>query len=104
MTDPTPTPRGASSTTADLLREPLVWLLVALTAGLVVIRAHHTRVGLAIIAGAVAAAALLRLALSPRAAGLLVVRTRGFDVAALAAMAGGLAALAVLVPFPPGTG
>jgi hypothetical protein len=105
MTDPTPPPaRGSGSTTASLLREPLVWLLVVVTAGLVVIRAHHTRAGLGLIATAVALAGLVRLLVSPRTAGLLVVRTRAFDVAALLAMAGGLVALVVLVPFPPGTG
>ena len=104
MTDPTTGPKPATTTTLSLLREPLVWLLALVTAGLVVIRAHHTRVGLGLIAAAVGLAALIRLVLSPRAAGLLAVRTRGFDVAVLLALAGGLVALVVLVPFPPGTG
>ena len=83
-----------------LLREPLVWLLVAVTAGLVAVRMHHPQVGLGIIAGAVGLAALLRMVLSPHAAGLLVVRTRGFDVALLVALAVALAVVLAVVPFP----
>jgi hypothetical protein len=104
MTDPAQGPRLPSTTTLSLLREPLIWLLAVVTAGLVVIRAHHTRAGLWLLAAAVGMAALARLVLSPRAAGLLAVRTRGFDVTVLLAMTGGLVALVVLVPFPPGTG
>lgn len=94
MTDP------ASSSPGGLLREPLVWLLVVVTAGLVFIRAEHTRAGLAVIASALALGALLRLLLSPRAAGLLAVRTRAFDVAVLSALAMSLGILIVVVPFP----
>jgi hypothetical protein len=101
MTEPRP---PVTSTTLSLLREPLIWLLVLLTAGLVVIRAHHTRVGLGLMATAVGLAALARLVLSPRTAGLLAVRTRGFDVAVLLALTAGLVALVVLGPCPPGTG
>ena len=104
MTDPAPPQIGTTSTTAAMIREPLVWLLVVVFAGLVLIRAHHTHLGLWMVVGAVGAAAVLRLVLSPRAAGLLAVRNRAFDVAMLAVLTGGLAALVVLVPFPPGTG
>lgn len=89
---------GPGST--GLLREPLVWLLVVVTVGLVLIRAHHTRAGLGVIVAAVSVAALLRLILTPRAAGLLAVRTRGFDVAVMTSLALGLGTLLAVVPFP----
>lgn len=91
MTTPTPT---------GLLREPLVWLLVVVTAGLVLIRADHTQAGLAVIVAAVGLAALLRLLLSPHAAGLLAVRTRAFDVGVMAALAVSLGIVLAVVPFP----
>jgi hypothetical protein len=104
LPDPAPAPRATAPAALALVREPLVWLVALTAAALVVIRAHHTRLGLAMIAGAVGLAAVLRLVLSPRAAGLLAVRTRALDVATLLALTAGLVALAVLVPFPPGTG
>lgn len=94
MSDPSPGPIPTG-----LLREPLVWLLVLLTAGLVLIRADHTRLGLAVIVAAVALAALLRLVLSPHTAGLLAVRTRAFDVAVMGSLAIGLGVVLAVVPF-----
>ena len=94
MSEQSPAPASGG-----LLREPLLWLLVVLTAGLVLIRADHTRLGLGVIVAAVGLAALLRLVLSPHAAGLLAVRTRAFDVAVLAALAVGLGVVLAVVPF-----
>lgn len=94
MKDTSPAPL-----TSALLREPLVWLLVVLTAGLVLIRADHTRLGLVVIVAAVGLGALLRLVLSPHAAGLLAVRTRAFDVAVLGSLALGLGVVLAVVPF-----
>jgi hypothetical protein len=83
-----------------LLREPLVVILAAVGAGLWLVWAHHPRKGLATIALALGAAALLRLVLPPRDAGLLVVRGRVVDVAALLLMSGAVVVLAVVQHFP----
>lgn len=65
-----------------------LWLVAAaLIAGLVVIGSGHVRAGGFIIAGAMSAAAFVRLVLPPARAGGLVVRSRPFDVFLLLGMA-----------------
>ena len=78
------------------------WPFVAVVAiGLVglfvVAELDRFRRGSVVFAAAFALAATLRLVLPSRAAGLLAVRSRGFDVVAYAALAVGIAALAILV-------
>jgi hypothetical protein len=80
---------------------PLGLVLLCAATGFVVIAADHFRRGTAVFAAAVFLAALLRLILPARRAGLLVVRSRGVDVAVLAVLAFGLGMLAVVVPPPP---
>jgi hypothetical protein len=85
---------------ASVLREPLIVILAAVSAGLWLVWVHHPRKGLATIALALGAAALLRLVLPPRDAGLLVVRSRIIDVVALLLMSGAVVVLAVVQHFP----
>jgi hypothetical protein len=83
-----------------VIREPLVAILAVVAAGLWLVWAHHPRKGLATIALALAASALLRLVLPPRDAGLLVVRSRILDVSVLVVLASVVAVLAVVQHFP----
>ncbi|MDO5736097.1 MAG: DUF3017 domain-containing protein [Propionibacteriaceae bacterium] len=77
---------------------PLVVVLVVLGAGLVLLGIGRWRSASLVIASSAALAALLRLVLRARIAGLLVVRGRWVDVVGLSAMAAGIATLALLVP------
>jgi hypothetical protein len=83
-----------------VLREPLVAILAAVAVGLWLVWVHHPRKGLATIALALGAAALLRLVLPPRDAGLLVVRSRLIDVSVLLVLSGMVVVLAVVQHFP----
>ncbi|MGO1487378.1 MAG: DUF3017 domain-containing protein [Arachnia sp.] len=77
---------------------PLVAALVVLGVSLVFLGLGRWRSASLLIAGATGLAALLRLVLRARVAGLLVVRRRWIDVVGLAAIAVAIAALALLVP------
>lgn len=77
---------------------PLAAVVVLVLAGLGSVAAGYWRSGLLLVAVALALAALLRLLLAPAEAGLLVVRSRTFDVAVLAVLGAGLAVLALVVP------
>jgi hypothetical protein len=90
VTEPAPTRRRLDPT-------PLVAAGVAV--GVVRASMHHPRSGVLVVAGSLAAAALLRLLLSPRAAGSLVVRNRRIDVTVLATLAAALTVLALVTPF-----
>jgi hypothetical protein len=72
--------------------------LLGVVVGLAVIALHHFRAGTLIVACAVVAAAVLRLFLPSRRAGLLAVRGRFFDVAVLGALGLGMLALGLAVP------
>jgi hypothetical protein len=77
---------------------PLALVLLGVGTGLIVIANHHFRAGSIIVGGAVVAAAVLRLTLPVRRAGLLVVRSRIFDVAVLSVLGLGILALGLAVP------
>ncbi|MGV8846271.1 DUF3017 domain-containing protein [Tessaracoccus sp.] len=77
---------------------PLMVVLAVLCAGLVLLGVGAWRSASLVIAAALALAALLRLVLRARVAGLLVVRRRWVDVLGLAVMAAGIATLALIVP------
>lgn len=79
----------------------LAVLLVA-TAGIVVTVADDWRLGVRVLAGALAGAAALRLLLPEREAGMLAVRHRAVDVVLLAVIAGALWWLAGSIPEQPG--
>ena len=80
--------------------DPLLLVLAGLAAGVGLVVDHHVRVGLYVSAASLAVAALLRLALRPRAAGNLVVRSRQVDVAVLLGAAVAIGVLATVTPFP----
>jgi hypothetical protein len=75
---------------------PLTLVIAGAGAGLVVIAMHHFRWGNLIIGGSLLVAALLRLVLPTRQAGLLVVRGRLTDVITMAAIGGSLLLLAAV--------
>lgn len=77
---------------------PLMVVLAVLAIALVFLGMGRWRSASLLIAAATGLAALLRLVLRARVAGLLVVRRRWIDVVGLASMAGAIAALAFLVP------
>ncbi len=74
---------------------PLVVPLLAILAGLGIVATDAWRPGLLVIGAAIALAALGRLVLPPRLAGLLAVRGRAFDVIVLTVLAGGVIAVTI---------
>lgn len=79
---------------------PLLTVLILVGAGLVLGAMDRWRVGAAVLGAAVVLAALMRLLLPARRAGLLVVRSRRLDVAVLLVLGAALLALAGSVPAP----
>ena len=79
---------------------PLLVVVGGVAAGLVIalVGEDTWRVGSVVIGGSLVVGAVERLALPPRAAGLLQVRGRWFDVAALGLTGAAVIALALLVP------
>lgn len=78
----------------------LVILLMTI-AGVVVAGVSDWRTGVRLIAGALAFAAVLRLALRDRDAGMLAVRHRALDVVILVVISGALFVLAASIPDQP---
>ena len=77
-------------------------VLTATVVGLgIVLLADDWRLGVRVVAGALAAAALIRLALPRKDAGMLAVRSRMVDVVLLAAVSGVLFILAGNIPEQP---
>lgn len=79
---------------------PLAAVLAGVAAGLVLVWGHHYRLGSVLVGLTLLGGAGLRLLLPLRAVGLLAVRSRPFDVAALAGMGAAVVTLAALVPPP----
>lgn len=77
---------------------PLMVVLAVLGVGAVLLAMGRWRSASLMIAASAALAALLRLVLRARVAGLLVVRRRWVDVVGLASMAAAIAILAWIVP------
>jgi hypothetical protein len=73
---------------------PLLAVLVLAALGLVIVGTDHWARGTVILAAALLLGAGLRLALPERRAGLLVVRSRTFDVAALTGVAAAMVVIA----------
>jgi preprotein translocase subunit Sec61beta len=84
--------------------DPLGIVVATVAVGVLVAALHHPRSGMWVASAGLAAGALLRLVLSPRNAGLLVVRKRRMDVVVLAGLAIALGVLAAVTPFPAGSG
>jgi hypothetical protein len=82
--------------------DPLLIVLALVAAGLVVAGLHQPQIGMWIVCGALATAAVLRLFLRERDAGSLVVRMRRLDVVMLAGLAIALGVFAAITPFPTG--
>ena len=79
---------------------PLLTVLGGSVAGLAAVALDHFRIGCLVLGASVLLAALARLVLPARRVGLLVVRSRSFDVVVLSGMGGALVLLALLVPTP----
>jgi hypothetical protein len=78
-------------------------ILAATTVGIAIVyQSHDWRLGVRVVAGALAAAALLRLVLPQRDAGMLAVRHRLTDVGLLCVVGGALFFLAGTIPDQPG--
>ncbi len=84
---------------AGLLRQlPLLAVLVAVGAGLLLVTFEHWRRGLLVIGLALVGAALLRLLLPVRRVGFLAVRSRPVDVVLLAGTGLALTGIAISIP------
>lgn len=79
---------------------PALAVLGVVAAGLLLAAREHWRLGSAVIASAVLLAAGLRVVLTPRSAGWLVVRSRAFDAALLLLLGLAMLGLAVVIPRP----
>ena len=79
---------------------PTVGVLAVVALGLAVVALVDWRAGALLVGLGLVAAAGLRLSLSPRRAGLLVVRSRRFDAVVLIALGFATVALALAVPRP----
>jgi hypothetical protein len=97
-------PVGTSSPPRSRPRDPLAFVVATAAIGVLIAALHHPRTGMFVVCGALAAGGLLRLLLSPRNAGLLVVRKRRVDVVVLLGLALALGVLAAVTPFPAGQG
>ncbi|MDQ1746748.1 MAG: hypothetical protein QOD07_1011 [Frankiaceae bacterium] len=105
MTEPPPDPSRSDPSPVDpgpvrRSPDPLLLVLAGIAAGVGLIVDREVQTGLYACAATLLVAALLRLALRPRAAGNLVVRSRHVDVAVLLAAAAAIAVLAAVTPFP----
>jgi hypothetical protein len=84
---------------AGLVRQlPLLAVLVAVGAGLLLVTFEHWRIGLVVLGLSLVAAALLRLLLPARRVGFLAVRSRPVDVVLLAGSGLTLTVVALAVP------
>ncbi|MBH0122332.1 MULTISPECIES: DUF3017 domain-containing protein [unclassified Rhodococcus (in: high G+C Gram-positive bacteria)] len=82
---------------------PLVAVTVVIAAAVVLVLADRWRRGAFVFGGAVILAGVLRWALAPEQVGVLAVRGKRFDVAAMLLVGGAIVALAVSID-PLGTG
>jgi Protein of unknown function (DUF3017) len=84
---------------AGLVRQlPLLVVLVAVGAGLLLVTLEHWRRGLVVVGLALVAGGLLRLLLPVRRVGFLAVRSRPIDVVLMAGTGVALAVIALAIP------
>lgn len=76
---------------------PLLAVVLVVAAAFVLVLADRWRRGALVLGGAMVLAALLRAALAPDRVGLLAVRGKGFDVAAMAVVGATIIALAASI-------
>lgn len=100
---PTPPPGGPPPDPPRRRNDPLALVVATVAVGVLIAALHHPRSGMWVAAGGLAGGAALRIVLSPRNAGSLVVRSRRMDVVVLAGLAVALAVLAAVTPFPAGS-
>lgn len=86
---------SARASAAALNQWPLIVVLAVVACGLGVVALGQWRWGAILVGAGVGLAAVLRLVLSRRSAGLLEVRSRWFDVSLLTVLAAGIIVLAV---------
>jgi len=79
-----------------------IGVLLVTLGGLVVVATGDWRAGIRIMGGALIAASVARLLLSPRDAGMLAVRNKALDMALLAGLGAALIFLATSIPDQPG--
>jgi hypothetical protein len=79
--------------------DPLGIVTAAVAVGILFAALHHPRIGTWVACGGLTVAAVLRLVLSPRNSGSLVVRKRRIDVLVLSSLAIALGVLAVVTPL-----
>ena len=79
--------------------EPLLAVLLGVAAGIALVALDRLRLGLYVVAAALAVGAVLRMVLKPRAVASLVVRGRNLDVVVLASLAVAIAVLAAVTPL-----
>lgn len=92
------TPRESQAAVAALSQAPLILVLIGVAIGVGLALNGSWRIGAGVIGLSVGIGAVQRLVLPERLVGLLQVRSRAFDVVALATLAVGIAVLAVVVP------
>lgn len=84
--------------------DPIAPVVLTVAIGVLIAALHHPRAGMYVAAGGLAGGAVLRIVLSPRNAGSLVVRRKQIDVIVLAGLALALFVLAAVTPLPAGAG
>jgi hypothetical protein len=84
--------------------DPLLLVVAGVAAGIVIAAFHRPKTGTWVICVSLSVAAVLRLVLRSRDAGMLVVRSRRVDVLVLAGLAVAVGVLAAVTPFPPNGG
>jgi Protein of unknown function (DUF3017) len=107
LTQPTVTqpPAPAAPEQAPRRRfDPLLAVVATVAVGVLIAALHRPRTGVFVVCGGLGAGAFLRLVLTTRNAGSLVVRRRHIDVLVLAGLAVALGIFAAITPFPSGHG
>jgi hypothetical protein len=79
---------------------PFVLVLLVAVVAMTLVATNHVKRGCVILGVAMGLAAVLRAVLPARIAGLLVVRSRAFDIVVTATLGAVLVALSVVVPPP----
>jgi hypothetical protein len=105
VTAPTPAPTTPGPSTPGPKApgrrlDPLLLVVIGVAAGILIAALQRPAVGTWVVCASLSCAAALRLVLRPRAAGLLVVRSRRIDVVVLVGLAVAVGVLAAVTPFP----
>lgn len=93
--DPSPSAKAAAM---SLRQWPLLIVVAGVALGLVIVVLGQWRFGCLVIGSVLGIAAVERVALSNREAGLLQVRSKAFDIIVLVGMGAAIITLAIVVP------